>query len=136
MSRVERKTHCLKLAAKQWTPFAPVTITGEIRDSSPHMKHVSKIFANSRFRCDIFNGVSSVGGYVHLVVTRHGLLEPPTHVELQRIKNELFGADIEAVEIYPAGTGELSESIRHLWLLPSTFEMPFGFRSSTAYGGV
>lgn len=45
----------------------------------------------------------------------------------QQIKDELFGRDRIAIEVYPAKK-ELVDvmNIYHIWLLPKNFKMPFG----------
>lgn len=135
MSRVERKTHKLKLVAKTWGSWREVPVTGDIRSEAPHLEHLSKMFINNRFRVDIFYCGSEVGGVVHACILRHGLLESPDAQEVQRIKSELFGIDSEAVEIFPAKATSIPKNVRHLWILPTTWKLPFGFESETAWGG-
>jgi hypothetical protein len=136
MSKVERHNHRLKLAAKTWGAWKEIVITPEIRNEAPHLKNVMSIYANTRFRVDCFECATQVGGVMHLVVTRHGLLEAPTSSELQRIKIELCGAETEAVEIYPRNVKDVPEKVRHLWVLPTDgYELPFGFSMPTVWGG-
>lgn len=50
--------------------------------------------------------------------------------DLQRIKNDLAGPEVEAVEIYPAESRLVDTANQyHLWCLPQGFQLPFGFRS-------
>ncbi len=45
---------------------------------------------------------------------------------LQNVKNEVFGNGVQAVEVYPKVTKVVNKmNIRHLWILPDGFEMPF-----------
>lgn len=46
---------------------------------------------------------------------------------LQNIKNEVFGKNAQAVEVYPKTSKVVNRmNMRHLWILPEGFEMPFG----------
>lgn len=49
--------------------------------------------------------------------------------DFQRIKNELVGKEIEAIELYPAESRKVDEANQfHLWgVYDSTFKWPFGF---------
>lgn len=48
--------------------------------------------------------------------------------DLQRVKNELVGAEFEAVEIYPAESRKVDTSNQyHLWVFPEGHRLPFGF---------
>lgn len=69
------------------------------------------------------------GGMVHLSIKR--LDQRPIHNwrHLQRIKDEILGPEMEAVELYPANS-RLADSANqyHLWGVPdSGFRFPFGF---------
>lgn len=47
----------------------------------------------------------------------------------QQIKNELFGAESEAVELYPAESRVVDTANQfHLWVLPPGTVMPCGFK--------
>lgn len=47
--------------------------------------------------------------------------------EKQRIKNELFGDKVTAIEVYPSKNRLVDEAgMYHLWVLPEGFELPFG----------
>jgi hypothetical protein len=47
--------------------------------------------------------------------------------EKQRIKNELFGKDVTAIEVFPRDNRLIDEAgMYHLWILPDGFDLPFG----------
>lgn len=47
--------------------------------------------------------------------------------EKQRIKNELFGRNRTAIEVFPGEDRLVDEAgMYHLWLLPKEFSLPFG----------
>lgn len=47
--------------------------------------------------------------------------------EKQRIKNELFGRNATAIEVFPSEDKLVDKAnMYHLWILPEGFELPFG----------
>ncbi len=69
-------------------------------------------------------------GVVHAAVTSFSGIRP-TWYEMQRIKNELFGAESTAVEIYPPAADVVDGSdMFHIWILPG--EIPFGLTKTEA----
>lgn len=53
----------------------------------------------------------------------------------QRIKNELAGAERQAVEIYPKESSLVDEAnTYHLWVLDEKDELPFGFKGERMVG--
>lgn len=47
--------------------------------------------------------------------------------EKQRIKNELFGAELIAVEVFPKESELVDQAnMYHLWILPTDMNLPFG----------
>jgi hypothetical protein len=135
MSREARTRHRIKTVGKVWTPFQSVPITDEMRAKNPALEYATHMYVNSRYEYWAFTQPSPVGGFVHLVVGRHGLVEPILPPELQQIKAELFGDDAVAIEIYPARTIVPLKSARHLWICPTTWDLPCGFERASAWGG-
>ena len=49
--------------------------------------------------------------------------------EKQRIKNEIFGEEAQAIEVFPKQTNLVdAANMYHLWILPEEFELPFNLR--------
>jgi len=49
--------------------------------------------------------------------------------EKQRIKNEIFGEESAAVEVFPKTSELIDEAnMYHLWVLPDHFNLPFGLK--------
>lgn len=107
-----------------------------MRTDYPQLEHAYAIYANSRYEVQMFNAPSAIGGIMQMVVSRHGNIEDITWEELQRIKVELFGPECEAVEVYPGIADEWAgvKHIRVLWILPTTWRIPFGLHVPGAWG--
>jgi len=134
LSKATQERHKMQRMSKVWTAWQEVPITDEIRDSSPQMKRVAKIYANSKFEVQTFNCATSIGGVVQVVIAHHGHLLPVTWNDVLRIKNELFGADQLGVEIYPREVVSKMH-IRILWMLPEGTDLPYGIDKESDWGG-
>jgi len=55
--------------------------------------------------------------------------------DLQRIKNELAGEDRTAIEVFPTVSDLVDKApMRHLWVLPSGYALPFGLHRQESWG--
>jgi hypothetical protein len=90
------------------------------------MEVLGRIYVNSRYQVQVREIDSKV---VHLSIKR--LDQQPIHDwrDLQRCKDELIGADCEAIELYPARDRVVDTSNQyHLWVIrDAAFRFPFGF---------
>lgn len=67
------------------------------------------------------------GTVEHITIENYVSKSDVPWVVKQEIKNELFGGDRTAIEVFPT-TKKLIDvcNVYHLWLLPKKFELPFG----------
>lgn len=66
------------------------------------------------------------GGRIHLAIRTPSNLEPPWR-DMQRIKNELFGEDRFAIQIYPAQSHLIDDAdMYHLWIMEEGYHPGFG----------
>lgn len=137
MSRAERKTYQLKKGTRQeyWSAWVQIPVAQEMINAAPHMKRVASIFANSIFEAHLYNCASPVGGIVQLVVSRRDGSGVASWAELQRVKNDLFGDEWAAIELYPPNISEIDSKSRYLWVMPAGWESPCGLHLPTAWGG-
>jgi len=131
-----RKTAVLKALARTWGEWKLTEPDEQLRAKFPQLKHCKSIWANNRFEVQCFSCESAIGGVWQINIIRHGDLEQVTYAEAQRIIHELFGEDMVAVEIYPALADEwhTHSNPRILWILPSTWPLPFGLHVKGAWG--
>ncbi len=131
-----RRRQLVKAAARHWQPWREVPITEEMRDRHPHLRHCTSILSNHRVEAQIFTVDTAIGGVSQCNLVRHGDIEALSWEELQQIIHELFGADAVAVELFPALANEWKQKtrVRVLWVLPSTYEIPFGLHKAGAWG--
>ena len=108
-----------------WTPFenhGSQNTTGHFGDGEVH-EDQCELFVNSRYRVAKYDD----GDTIHLSIKRLDLQPLQDWRELQRIKNELLGNEVEAVQLHPAESRLLDMCDQvHLWALKKG-QFPFGF---------
>lgn len=68
-------------------------------------------------------------GAIHLAIRTPSGLEPPWR-DLQRIKNELFGAERFAVQVCPPESRLIDQAdMYHLWVMPEGYAPGFGLHA-------
>lgn len=115
-------------------PFGPwekrmISVSHELR---PRFRNASieawreENYLNNRYSVQISDYRIEDGSVIHLWIRRHDGKMPSSWSDLQRIKNELAGTDLLALEVYPR-VGDLTDqaNIAHLWVMPEDYVLPF-----------
>lgn len=69
------------------------------------------------------------GEVIHVCIRNATSTDIPW-AEKQRIKNELFGVERIAIEVFPKESQLIDEApMYHLWVLPEKMELPFGIHN-------
>jgi hypothetical protein len=109
----------------KWTPFEEATLP----DNFPH--HIDspvRVLMNSIYQVNVYEHETKLGPMLELSIKRRDKEIIRDWRELQRIKNEILGSDIEAVELFPHEDRLVDTSNQyHLWCLPSGLCWPFGY---------
>ena len=108
-----------------WTPFKRV---GEVTTHPDLALTEGTIYRNSRYqvvvRCP---GSPPEAPLIWLSIKRIDNRPCRDWRDFQRIKNELLGPEVEAVELYPAESRRVDAANQyHLWAFPGQI-LPFGF---------
>ena len=116
-SRRQRRLIAQKLAKRPETPFEQVDL-----DTVPFVPPgMTRCFRNNRYTVMIFDNEKTTHGNatVALIEAHHAGPIAGHWKELQRIKNEVFGKDVWAVEYYPAADAVIDDKdIYWLWIFP------------------
>lgn len=68
-------------------------------------------------------------GIVQHACMRNNLSHDIPWAEKQRIKNEIFGKEAQAIEVFPKESLLVDEAnMYHIWLLPADMYLPFGLK--------
>ena len=112
-------------ALPAWTPFAR---TGQVVKSDLPNTPDGVVWENSRFVVIARDcGGGGEGKLIWLSIKNADNSARHDWREFMRIKNELVGTDVEAVELYPAESRLVDASNQwHLWCVVG-FRFPFGF---------
>ena len=115
-----------------WTAFQRMNwvVDPKRPDSDMEIPACRPIYRNSRFQVQavVVDAPPPFGRVVWLSIKRIDREQMHDWRELQRIKNELVGAEVEAVEIYPAESRLVDTSNQyHLWCFVGGLQLPFGY---------
>lgn len=120
---------------KEWHPFERLDTDPEWCEQNG--AHLAELVANTGDVVELWrNNVYAVQVYararsgrrpaMQLAICRHDGAEVRGWSDLQRIKNELCGPEVAAVEIYPPASELVDEAnMRHLFVLPVGEPAPF-----------
>jgi hypothetical protein len=97
---------------------------GELRDGE---RWLASCFVNNRYSVQVSEVATEGGVIVHLWIRRHDGDMARSWADLQRIKDELVGADRVAVEVFPPRDEIVDQAnMAHLWVYPDGCRLPFG----------
>lgn len=109
----------------EWTPFVP----GSIPPGHPSYAIPNAIVLNSIYQVSVFlQCVEPYGEIVHLSIKTHDRQPRHDWRELQRIKNEICGAECEGVEIFPAESRLVDTANQYHLYVFRDHRLPFGFQ--------
>lgn len=131
MNRAQRrasKSNGRRMMKQGWTPFEDWTERAMLtKTMAQRPTGLEKFFQNAMYSVQVFRKPSEWGEIMHLMVRRNDAAPIQSWADLQRVKNEIAGADRVAVEVFPP-EGDLVDqaNMYHLWVLPKDFRLPFG----------
>ena len=99
-----------------------------LRAAFPACGQVKRFLLNREVSVQIYEVQTDWGVVDHLLVRPHNGLPIRDWYKLQKIKDDVVGADRVAVEVFPRSVDlrDAGVAIYHLWVLPPGFELPFG----------
>ena len=106
-----------------WTPFRKSRYVLDDADVTPEIVVQNSIYAVAVYR----HPVENIGSIMHLAVERLDKKPIRKWEDLQRIKNEVAGNNIEGCELFPSERRKLTSDKIHIWCLPPDQVFPFGF---------
>jgi hypothetical protein len=118
---------------RPWRPMQPDRFDP---DPAAHAQRLAALGADELWTNDRYQAVvrrvgrTPVGFLVELSITRRD--KAPIHDwrDLQRVKNDIMGPEVEAVELYPAESRLVDTANQYaLFCLPKGRRFPFGFRA-------
>lgn len=88
----------------------------------PSLDYIDEVWMNRIYL--VYIGTK---GLLHALVRRIDERPIREWSHMQRIKNELLGTEVEAVELYPAESRKVDDhNWYHLWAIPEGERFPFG----------
>jgi hypothetical protein len=107
---------------------------GEWEEISPLRWHISptnpppglkRFVKNNIYSVQFFEHQTDWGLITRILIRRHDQKTTVFWAHKQRIKNELFGQEFTALEVFPPQSKLFDEAnIYHLWILPFSMKLP------------
>lgn len=124
MNRAERRR-----LARQETPsgvWQRKPSPKELGIGSGWFGELDQAFTNGKYAVMVRTIDTEWGKVDHACIRNTGSTDIPWR-EKQKIKNELFGKERVAIEVFPAESYLVDQAnMYHIWILPAGFKLPFG----------
>ena len=130
MSKRKRTTTWQKLRPAQYSAFQIARVRSRYGEAAAASLARAKVFQNDLYEVAVRRDEPpGLPALVHLSIKRRDKAPVRDWRHMQRIKNELLGAECEAVELYPAESRLVDSANQyHLWGFDDpTFRFPFGY---------
>lgn len=99
------------------------------------MENLQRAVLNEKYSVQIYQCATPWGFVLQLSIRRHDGAEIHCWDDMQRIKNELVGEHVTAVEVFPSVDDIVDQApMRHMWALPDSVKLPFGLHKASAWG--
>lgn len=124
--RKESKSIAAKVKSSEWTPW----IEASEEDLQNTTLKLQTAYKNSHYVVMVCKPILFEGmGEVTRIMIRDNLARPHhSWLDFQRIKNELFGEEFTAYEVYPPASNTVNDfNIYHLWVMPKGYKSPLDF---------
>lgn len=123
MNRAERKRAAREHRITGWTAHPSPMQLGM---GTGWFAEISRVYRQENEYVVMVRDLETEWGTVRHACMRNADSTDIPWAEKQRIKNELFGNESTAIEVFPAETQLVDEAFMyHIWILPEGFKMPF-----------
>lgn len=133
MMRAKEK-HVKNLMASGYTAFRDITDEPQTIRSIQSMlgRRPEKVYVNGMFIVQVYDHPTTWGAIKKVMVRWNDARPVHDWNMLQRIKNDLFGPDRVALEVYPAEENKIDKAnLYWLWVLPDDFTCPIEIKKDT-----
>lgn len=117
ISKRQRRIEAQRLLQQPETKFEQVDLYNMRKDIIP--TGMTRAFRNNRYTVMVYDESLTTAGNATRVLIQNHLNEPIKNhwAEIQRIKNEIFGPEVTAIEYYPAESQLINQhNIYWIWI--------------------
>jgi hypothetical protein len=101
------------------------------------VREIDEVYVDEAYQyCVMIREVDTPWGKVQHAAIRNTPSTDIPWAEKQRIKDEIFGKEATAIEVFPSETELVDEAnMYHLWVLPEGFTLPFSIKVKDSIKG-
>lgn len=128
-----KEKHVKRLVAGGWNEFKDIT---EQARNSPAWSAFTgdkpiQVFQNNLFIVQVFEVFTAWGWLKKAMIRRSDARPEHDWAVIQRIKSEVFGPEVTALEVYPRESRKVDvANLYWIWILPNEFDCPIEVRKS------
>ena len=125
-----RRRHAVALERRakktgDWGSWRETPLRYGVPGASGWCREIRMAYANDLYAVLVRPLETEWGTVLHLAIRTASNLEPPWR-DKQRIKDELFGPSLTAIEVMPPKDEIVDQAdMYHMWVLPSGMSLPF-----------
>jgi hypothetical protein len=122
---------------KPWTEWEEASVIRDGLDRIHPVPQGQRHFVNNHYQVILQPQIAAqpFGMVIWLSIKRQDRRAIHDWRDLQRIKNELVGPEVEAVELYPSESRLVDTSNQyHLWCFVNGLKLPFGYQDRLVLG--
>ena len=138
-----RRVAKAQAAKRQSWAWRILPVDPALFEQYPAVRNVKRVLANDFYIVQFFDVATDIGLVEHLMIRSvknaaagpgGGRGDEPPWRDLQRIKDELVGEDLEAVQVCPRKRDVMDQAdMFHLWVLPADRALPFGLHRESGF---
>lgn len=124
-TRQSAAKHFADLIKEGWGEWEEIPRIRWYQASIEPTKGLVKFMKNNIYSVQFVERKTEWGILTRLLIRRHDTKTTVPWAHKQRIKNELIGAEVTAVEVFPPESKLFDEAnIYHLWIIPPDVKLP------------
>lgn len=123
MERAKEK-HVKNLMKAGYSEFKDITAEAHDRIGNKYGRAPDKVYQNGQFIIQVFEENNAWNAKKVMIRWLDARPEIPWAI-LQKIKNDLFGAEVTALEVFPKESNKVDVANMYwIWILPEGFDCP------------
>lgn len=127
MNRAEKRQEKREITGRKVQRWVEHPSPKQLGQGDGWFGELDRVYTQNNNYVVMVRDVSTAWGKVQHACMRNAASTDIPWAEKQRIKNEIFGPEAQAIEVFPKESLLVDEAnMYHLWVLADDFKIPFG----------